>query len=279
MNNAHHRTLLLTALLAFAPCALADVTATNAWSATYPVDSAAPTLLVSNIWGSVRVSPGPPGEITANVQEHRSAPTQALFDRSIEFFELDVAADESGVAMIVGGEYRDWQDLSRCRGCRVDYQLELLVPVDTTVDVSTVIDGRVTVTKVEGPVSASNVNGPIAIDELKDCGEVESVNGSVALSFARAPTSDCRLETVNGDITLTLPQSAGMDVSLALFNGRVVSEFEVDPLAIPATVDEFDEDGRYRYRISQASGVRLGGGGPLFSFTSMNGDILIKSNQ
>lgn len=278
MTISRYPSLLLTALVALSPCAIADVTATDAWSASYPVGSDSPTLLVSNIWGSVRVSPGPAGEITVNVQERRSAPTQALFDRSIEFFELDVSADESGVSMIVGGEYRDWQDLSRCRGCRVDYHLEVLVPVDATVDVSTVIDGRVTVTKVEGPVSASNVNGPIAIDDLQDCAAVESVNGSVALSFARAPTRDCQLETVNGDITLSLPKSTGMDVSLALFNGRVVSEFEVDPLAIPATVDEFDEDGRYHYRISQASGVRLGGGGPLFSFTSMNGDIHIKSN-
>lgn len=279
MTSKLRRSLALAVFIAAAPNAVAEITATNSWSASYEVGSDSPTLLVSNIWGSVRVSPGPPGEITANVQEHRSAPTQALFDRSIEFFELDVTADDTNVSMIVGGEYRDWQDLSRCRGCRVDYQLELVVPIDTAVDVSTVIDGRITVGSVQGPISASNVNGPIAIDDLSDCADVESVNGSVRLSFARAPTQDCRLETVNGDITLTLPQHAGMDVALALFNGRVVSEFEVDPLAIPAKVDEFDEDGRYHYRISQASGVRLGAGGPLFSFTSMNGDIHIKSHQ
>ena len=62
-------------------------------------------------------------------------------------------------------------------------------------------------------------------------------------------------------------------------NGRTVSEIEVDPLALPARIEQVMQDGRYRYRIEQYAGVRLGTGGPTFSFTSLNGDIQIKKNQ
>lgn len=273
--------ILVVAALAVCtmPVALAaDVTDHRVWQERYPVTTDSPQLVVSNIWGNVTVSAGPPGEITVSVDERRSAPTQALFDRSLLFLGLEIDADASGVSMVVGGKDREWRDLNACRGCRVDYQLELRVPPGAVIDVSTVMDGRVEIDGISGPVSASNVNGPIAIASMHDCSQVESVNGSVDLTFSAAPSRDCRLETINGDITMGLPGNTGLDVALDLFNGRVVSEFDVDPLAMPAQIDQFEEDGSYRYRIAQPAGVRLGGGGPLFSFSSMNGDIQIEMN-
>ena len=96
----------------------------------------------------------------------------------------------------------------------VDYQFEVQVPPGTTLDVSTVLDGRVDVAGVTGPISAANVNGPIIVSELHDCAVVESVNGSVSLTFARAPSLDCAIDTINGDITVSLPSNAGLDVAL-----------------------------------------------------------------
>lgn len=254
------------------------VTEHSTWSATYPVSAASPRLVVSNIWGGVSVKPGPPGTITLEVDERRSAPTRELFDRSLDVLRLETEADASGVALIVGGDERQRHRDDNCRGCRVDYQLALTVPAGASIDVGTVMDGRVTVEGITGPVSASNINGPVSVTGARDCTAVESVNGPVDLRLADAPGSPCRLATINGDITLGLPAGAGIDVALDLFNGRAISEFEVAPLAIPAEVEEFEEGGRYRYRITQPAGIRLGGGGPLFSFSSINGDVRIESN-
>ena len=100
----------------------------------------------------------------------------------------------------------------------------------------------------------------------------------MSVTFADLPTQDCDFETVNGDITLKLPDAVGLDAAISTFNGRIVSDFDVDPLAMPARVEETTEDGRYQYRIEQPAGVRLGDGGPTFSFSSLNGDIRITSN-
>ena len=255
------------------------VTEERTWTEVYPVTGAEPWLVISNIWGNVTVTAGMAGQITATVHEVRTAPDQSRFERSHESIYLEVDADPDGVSMLVGGPDRYWRRFDRCRGCRVDYQFEIAVPPDTRVDVGTVTDGRVDISGIRGPVTASNVNGPIDLESLHDCELIENVNGRIDLHFANVPGGDCSIETVNGDITMGLPDGTGMDMAFDLFNGRMVSEMDVDPLAMPATVERMEADGRFRYRIEQPAGVRLGAGGPRFTFSSLNGDIRIRRNQ
>ena len=90
---------------------------------------------------------------------------------------------------------------------------------------------------------------------------------------------DCDVETINGDITLAFPNGSGLDVALDQFNGRMVSEFEVNPFSIPAIVEHTNNEDGHRYRIQQSAGLRLDGGGPRFSISSLNGDVRIRKNQ
>ena len=257
----------------------ATVSDQKTWSDTYPVSAAVPKLLIDNIWGNVRVRSGSTREIVVTVSEKRSAPTQELFDLSKETIYLDVQADAAGVSLIVAKPERQMGRRDRCRGCRVEYQFEVTVPAGTDVDVSTVTDGGIEVAGTGGPVNASNVNGPVAARDLQDCAQIESVNGAVEVSFARSPSRDCSIKTINGDITLTVPGSAGLDAALSMMQGKVVSEFDLEPLALPAKVEQRNEDGRFIYHIAQAAGIRLGKGGPTFSIESLNGDLRIRKSR
>jgi hypothetical protein len=257
----------------------ATVSDQKTWSDTYPVSAAVPKLLIDNIWGNVRVRSGSTREIVVTVNEKRSAPTQELFDLSKETIYLDVQADAAGVSLIVAKPERQMGRRDRCRGCRVEYQFEVTVPAGTDVDVSTVTDGGIDVAGTGGPVNASNVNGPVAARDLQDCAQIESVNGAVEVSFARSPSRDCSIKTINGDITLTVPGSAGLDAALSMMQGKVVSEFDLEPLALPAKVEQRNEDGRFIYHIAQAAGIRLGKGGPTFSIESLNGDLRIRKSR
>ncbi|HEX4974071.1 MAG TPA: hypothetical protein VFV69_23730 [Steroidobacteraceae bacterium] len=271
-------TLGALALLAFGT-ANATVSDQKTWSDTYPVTATVPKLLIDNIWGNVRVRSGSTREIVVTVSEKRSAPTQELFDLSKETIYLDVQADAAGVSLIVAKPERQMGRRDRCRGCRVEYQFEVTVPAGTDVDVSTVTDGGIDVAGTGGPVNASNVNGPVAARDLQDCAQIESVNGAVEVSFARSPSRDCSIKTINGDITLTVPGSAGLDAALSMMQGKVVSEFDLEPLALPAKVEQRNEDGRFIYHIAQAAGIRLGKGGPTFSIESLNGDLRIRKSR
>jgi hypothetical protein len=271
----------LLALLALADRAAATVTDQKTWSQSFPVTAAAPRLLIDNIWGNVRVRVGTAREIAVTVDEKRSAPNQELFELSKQTLFLDVQADGAGVAMVVGkpDDPTMRPRINRCRDCRVDYQFEVTVPPGTQIDVSTVTDGGIDVAGGGGPVTASNVNGPVAVKDLQDCTAIESVNGAVEVSFARAPSRDCSIKTINGDITLTVPGGTGLDAALSVMQGSVVSEFDLEPLALPAKVDQRKEDGRFVYHIEQAAGIRLGSGGPTFNIESLNGDLRIRKSK
>jgi hypothetical protein len=249
------------------------------WTESFEVSAALPSLHISNIWGDVRVRTGKEGVIILSLSEQRSAPSQKLFDRSLEILKLDTRADSNGLSVVVGQRDKYWQRHDPCSGCQVTYQFDVSVPPGTAIDVSTVNDGRIDVAGVAGQVIASNVNGPIVITGLQNCATLENVNGAVELGFTRAPTEDCVIETINGDITLVMPGETGLNVAMDLFNGHLVSEFPVDPLAIPARVEHSQRDGRNHYQIVQAAGVQLAGGGPTFSISSLNGEIHIKKSQ
>ena len=271
--------LLLLAGLATSVAAAERLEEQRDWTETFAVTSTAPTLTVSNIWGPVVIRAGRDGEIAVRVTGAISAPDAKRLERALTIFAIDVQADDASVALLVGEPRWEWQRRDPCARCRAEYAFEISVPAGTIVDASTVNDGRVEIRDVSGAVSASNINGPIAIENVGDCKRVDNINGRIELSFAARPQADCDIETTNGDIDVSIPRGAGLDLALNLYNGRVVSEFDVEPLPLPARVEATtDAEGR-RYRIEQSAGVRIGRGGPRFTIASMNGDVRIASNQ
>ena len=61
--------------------------------------------------------------------------------------------------------------------------------------------------------------------------------------------------------------------------GGELIEHYLEPLALPAKVEQRKEDGRFVYHIEQAAGIRLGAGGPTFSIESLNGDLRIRKGN
>lgn len=277
MNIRHFQCLWLL-LVSGSALAAPPTSEHRAWTERYTVEGAAPHLHIRNVWGSVQVQSGPPGEILVAVDEVRSAPNARLFARALDDLKLDVQADAHGVSMVVGDRDERWQSFNHCPGCRVDYQFRIQAPAGTIINVGTVMDGKVQVEGIAGTVTASNVNGPVSISGVRNCAAIDTVNGPIKMAFSAAPSEDCRIETINGDITLNVPGASGIDLSLDLFNGEVSSELPVGPFALPATMERVVDDSRTRYRVQQLAGLRLGAGGPVYAIKSMNGDVRIKRN-
>ena len=88
-----------------------------------------------------------------------------MFDLSLDRINLDVETTSNSVSILVGDRDNRWDRMDHCRGCRVDYQFDVVVPPNAVIDVGTVMDGLVDVSGVTGVVSASNVNGSVSVDQ------------------------------------------------------------------------------------------------------------------
>ena len=69
------------------------------------------------------------------------------------------------------------------------------------------------------------------------------------------------------------------DAILDLGHGQIETEFEVDAMTVPVKVEKSRQQDYWRYRLRQSAGLRVGAGGPAFTFASLNGDVRILKNK
>ncbi|MEO0345697.1 MAG: hypothetical protein AAF229_05520 [Pseudomonadota bacterium] len=270
--------LALAATLASAPALADGVTDEKDWTETFDV-SGSPSLTIDNIWGNISIKPGSGNQIEMAIRSIRMADDAESFERSLELIPLRIAQDGNDVYLRVGRDQEKWWNDYRCDGCRLHVDLEITVPANTALDVKTVNDGDVRIWGVEGRVTAANVNGSITTKGVTQCEHVETINGDVAVTFTQSPSTDCRIETLNGDIALDMAPGADANLAVSLFNGKILSEIDLAPREMAATVERRTKNGRTRYDIEQLAGLRLGRGGKTLTLKSLNGDVLVARSQ
>ncbi|MEL6447223.1 MAG: hypothetical protein AAFQ62_04670 [Pseudomonadota bacterium] len=270
--------LALAATLASAPALADGVTDEKDWNETFDVGGN-PSLTIDNIWGNISIKPGASDEITMSIRSVRTADDAVSFERSLELIPLRIAQEGDDVYLRVGRDQEKWWNDYRCDGCRLHVDLEITVPVSTALDVKTVNDGDVRIWGVEGRVTAANVNGSITTKGVTQCTNVETINGDVEVTFTQSPSTDCRIETLNGDIALDMAPGADANLAVSLFNGKILSEVDLAPREMAATVERRTKNGRNHYDIEQLAGLRLGRGGKTLTLKSLNGDVLVARSQ
>ncbi|MEL6199414.1 MAG: hypothetical protein AAFR09_04310 [Pseudomonadota bacterium] len=270
--------LALAATLASAPALADGVTDEKDWTETFDVGGN-PSLTIDNIWGNISIKPGPSDEIAMSIRSVRTADDAVHFERSLELIPLRIAQEGDDVYLRVGRDQEKWWNDYRCDGCRLHVDLEVTVPANTSLDVKTVNDGDVRIWGVEGRVTAANVNGSITTKGVTQCTHVETINGDVEVTFTQSPSTDCRIETLNGDIALDMAPGADANLAVSLFNGKILSEVDLAPREMAATVERRTKNGRNHYDIEQLAGLRLGRGGKTLTLKSLNGDVLVARSQ
>ena len=150
------------------------------------------------------------------------------------------------------------------------------MPRDVRVRLCTVNGDIVSVTGVTGDFDVSNVNGKVALSGMGGSGSATTVNGGIEASFTASPKGESRFKTVNGTIETTFPRDLAADLQLKTFNGGLFTDF--DTTSLPVDVERAERAGRPRYVYRQRgfTKVRVGAGGPLLTFDTLNGDVRIK---
>jgi hypothetical protein len=157
----------------------------------------------------------------------------------------------------------------------VDLRIE--VPADSSVVLSTVNDGDISVSGLAGELELHNTNGEITVRDARGPVSANTVNGDVTVVFGRAvAAAPMAFSTLNGDVDLTLPADARFDVRLKSENGDIYSDFDVELARQAPKVEEERGKGRYRVSITKELAGKIGGGGPEIFLKTFNGDIVLR---
>lgn len=158
--------------------------------------------------------------------------------------------------------------------------LQIKVPENFDLEISTVNDGKIVIENIEGEISAENVNGPITIRNVSGSVLANTVNGEVAVLFDRVnPDDPMVFTTMNGDIDVTFPESLKASVKLKSDMGDIYTDFEIDINDTKPKVKKSEDSGEYKVTIEDWIYGDINGGGPEFTFKNFNGDIFLRKKK
>jgi hypothetical protein len=239
------------------------------------------TLDVRNISGFIRVESSSDSTVQMDVRKVIRAATQSDLADAQRDVRLDFTDGAPSVGAVVTdqrGQVCGERSNDRDRGRdRVDYEVRfdftIRAPQDVALRLCTINGSDVTVTGTRGDFDVTNVNGRIEMRQVAGSGRAHTVNGSVAVSFTANPTQPSSFKTVNGSVNVEFVDGLSAEFAMKTLNGGLYTDFEVQPLAGAASPAGERRNGRFVYRGNEFSRMRVGNGGPLITFETLNGSV------
>jgi len=246
-------------------------------------------LALYNLGGFVHVQGYAGQKVVIDLDEVITADDSATLEAGKK--EVRVAFDQSADSVIVytaepydtRPHRRDHWTYSDDRN-EIDYRYSLSytvkVPFGMNLIVSTVNNGDIDVQDVTGSLKVNNVNGPVSIKNAKGITNAKTINGNLTVSYASVPPDGSKYYTLNGALTVTYPADLSADLQFKSMNGRFYTDFpQVEILPVQVTRNTEPKGSGTVYKLDIDKRVRIGSGGKLFRFETMNGNIYIKKQS
>ena len=160
--------------------------------------------------------------------------------------------------------------------------LDIQVPVTSSLEIQSSMDGAVVVEGVSGEVDINNINGPVTLRSVSGTTLVHTVNGNIDVVLTRvAPDKPLSFSTMNGDIDVTLPPEVKANLKMKSEQGEIYSDFDINMTRQPAKSEasEKTDQGKYRISFDKSLYGLVNGGGQEFSFNTFSGDIYIRKKK
>jgi DUF4097 and DUF4098 domain-containing protein YvlB len=157
--------------------------------------------------------------------------------------------------------------------------LEVLVPVNTSVQLRTISGGNIDVSGINGEIDVENMNGSILLTGISGSVMAHTLNGTITATIDKvAPDKPMAFTSLNGKIDVTLPADTKARLRLKTDNGEIYTDFDVKmgpDGAKPVVEDARGQGEKYRIRINRGVSGSINGGGPEYVFQTFNGSIYI----
>jgi hypothetical protein len=159
--------------------------------------------------------------------------------------------------------------------------LTIQVPVATSLEIRSTMDGVVVVEGVSGEIDINNINGPVTLKNVSGNTLVHTVNGAIEAVLARvAADKPLSFSTMHGDIDVTLPPDVKASLKMKTDQGEIYTDFDIDMTRQPTRTEAGKtEEGRYRISFDKSLVGLINGGGREISFNTFGGDIYIRKRK
>ncbi len=152
-------------------------------------------------------------------------------------------------------------------------------PVNSNLQLKTMNGSSIDVTGISGDLEIENTNGYIKLTNVSGSVVAHTLNGSVTASLDHVtPDKPMSFTSLNGKVDVTLPADTKARLRLKTDNGSIFSDFDVKleaDSAKPAIEDSRSQNGKYKISVDRSVTGTINGGGPEYTFQTMNGSILI----
>jgi len=279
MTSTRFATLgaVLAAAVAYLGPAAAEIVETRELEESLSVPAGEPlVVIVKNVIGPVRVTGHDRNSVEMRATETVHADLQADIARARAEMQLMTEQEPGRIAFRVRSNRENGDYWGRWNDYRVEYDIELRVPRNATIELSTVNDGDVIAEGVHGDFALRNVNGAVELVDARGSGSITTVNGDVHAAFAQVPAEPTAFKTVNGELDVTFPERLGAELTFTTMNGDVFTDFEVESLRDPPVVQTSRARGGFVMRSNRNSAFRVGGGGTRHAFNTLNGNIYVR---
>ena len=239
------------------------------------------TLDVRNINGFIHVEGTNDGAVQMSIRKVIRAETRDDLARAQQEVRLDFREGAPRVeATVTDRRGHVCGEPSNDRGDRWDrvyydvrFDFTIRVPRDAALRLCTINGGDVIVNGTQGDFTVDNVNGLIDMKGVAGSGRAHTVNGPVSVTFTANPTQPSSFKSVNGNIDVSFLDGLSAELAMKTFNGGLFTDFDVQPLATRAAAAGERRNGRFVYRANEFTRVRVGNGGPEFTFETLNGNV------
>jgi hypothetical protein len=272
------KTLFLSmALLPLVATAQMKLKHTDTVQRTFPAPK---TVGVDNVFGSIHVIGYNGQQVQLTAVRTDEADTQEMLDRAAKEITLKSEEKDGELQIYPDGPFRDSHSPFERRRYhepeyRFSFEITVRVPYAMNLDLRNVNKGGITVEGVHGHFDVGEVNGSVTMKDMGGEGDVHSVNGPVQVGFSSNPTGACKFRTVNGAVDVELKPGLSADLEYKTLHGGIYTDFDLSgaPNTVAGKVEQ--QNGKFVYRSHGFSTSRVGGGGPILSFETINGEIRI----
>jgi len=159
------------------------------------------------------------------------------------------------------------------RSINENIELNIQVPYNTSLKLSDVNGGEISVDHIVGDVEIEVTNGKATATHISGSAIVHALNDRVLVTLDKV-TADkpMSFSSLNGDIDVTLPADVKAKVKLKSDNGAVYSDFDIQ---VDTSSRKPVVEGR-RIHFDRAMYGLINGGGPEMQLTTFNGNIYIR---